>query len=134
MHLVEQLCLVLNDEFRVYLPDILPRCIQVINDAERCNNYIYVLDILHTIEVFGGEYFMFLGKLVEFQSSQDVVFILLMLVCISDTGTLDEHMHFLLPVLIRLLKADAPTEIRRAVIKTLTRLIPHVQVFGCLRY
>ncbi|KAL5560921.1 hypothetical protein UlMin_030668 [Ulmus minor] len=98
LHLVEQLCLALNDEFRTYLPIILPSCIQVLSDAERYNDYTYVLDVLHTIEVFGG--------------------------------TLDEHMHLLLPALIRLFKVDASVEIRRAAIKTLTRLIPRVQVTG----
>ncbi|KAJ0077737.1 hypothetical protein Patl1_37311 [Pistacia atlantica] len=96
LHLVEQLCLALNDEFRTHLPVILPCCIQVLSDAERCNDYTYVLDILHTLEVFGG--------------------------------TLDEHMHLLLPALIRLFKVDASVDIRRAAIKTLTRLIPRVQV------
>ncbi|KAJ6964976.1 serine/threonine-protein kinase TOR isoform X2 [Populus alba x Populus x berolinensis] len=98
LHLVEQLCLALNDEFRKHLPVILPCCIQVLSDAERCNDYSYVLDILHTLEVFGG--------------------------------TLDEHMHLLLPALIRLFKVDASVDIRRAAIKTLTRLIPCVQVTG----
>ncbi|KAL5787993.1 hypothetical protein ACOSP7_004942 [Xanthoceras sorbifolium] len=98
LHLVEQLCLALNDEFRAHLPVILPCCIQVLSDAERCNDYTYVLDILHTLEVFGG--------------------------------TLDEHMHLLLPALIRLFKVDASVDIRRAAIKTLTRLIPRVQVTG----
>uniref|UniRef100_A0A9I9DHK0 Serine/threonine-protein kinase TOR n=1 Tax=Cucumis melo TaxID=3656 RepID=A0A9I9DHK0_CUCME len=98
LHLVEQLCLALNDEFRMILHIILPCCIQVLSDAERCNDYTYVLDILHTLEVFGG--------------------------------TLDEHMHLLLPALIRLFKVDAPAEIRRAAIRTLTRLIPRVQVTG----
>lgn len=37
-------------------------------------------------------------------------------------------MHLLLPALIRLFKVDASVEIRRAAIKTLTRLIPRVQV------
>lgn len=45
----------LNDEFRTYLPVILPSCIQVLSDAERSSDYTYVLDILHTIEVFGGK-------------------------------------------------------------------------------
>ncbi|KAM5549808.1 serine/threonine-protein kinase TOR [Rosa sericea] len=98
LHLVEQLCLALNDEFRTYLPNILPCCIQVLSDAERCNDYTYVLDILHTLEVF--------------------------------SGTLDEHMHLLLPALIRLFKVDASVDIRRAAIKTLTKLIPRVQVTG----
>ncbi|XAR52952.1 Non-specific serine/threonine protein kinase [Bertholletia excelsa] len=98
LHLVEQLCLALNDEFRTYLPDILPCCIQVLSDSERFNDYTYALDVLHTLEVFGG--------------------------------TLDEHMHLLLPALIRLFKVDASVDIRRAAIKTLTRLIPRVQVTG----
>ncbi|XP_041013717.1 serine/threonine-protein kinase TOR-like isoform X1 [Juglans microcarpa x Juglans regia] len=98
LHLVEQLCLALNDEFRERLAVILPGCIQVLSDAERCNDYTYVPDILHTLEVFGG--------------------------------TLDEHMHLLLPALIRLFKVDASVDIRGAAIKTLTRLIPRVQVTG----
>ncbi|KAF9622962.1 hypothetical protein IFM89_035677 [Coptis chinensis] len=98
LHLIEQLCLALSDEFRTYLPIILPSCIQVLSDAERCNDYTYVLDILHTIEVFGG--------------------------------TLDEQMHLLLPALIRLFKVEASVDIRRAAIRTLTRLIPRVQVIG----
>ncbi|XP_077223933.1 target of rapamycin isoform X2 [Tasmannia lanceolata] len=98
LHLVEQLCLALNDEFRTYLPLILPCCIQVLSDAERCNDYTYVFDILHTLEVFGG--------------------------------TLDEHMHLLFPALIRLFKVDASFDIRRSAIRTLTKLIPRVQVTG----
>ncbi|WMV24574.1 hypothetical protein MTR67_017959 [Solanum verrucosum] len=54
LHLVQQLCLALNDEFRKYLPDILPCCIQVLTDAKRFNDYTYVIPILHTLEVFGG--------------------------------------------------------------------------------
>jgi FKBP12-rapamycin complex-associated protein len=98
LHLLEHLCLALNDEFRTYLPVILPCFIQVLGDAERFNDYTYVPDILHTLEVFGG--------------------------------TLDEHMHLLLPALIRLFKVDAPVAIRRDAIKTLTRVIPCVQVTG----
>ncbi|PKA52204.1 Serine/threonine-protein kinase TOR [Apostasia shenzhenica] len=98
LHLVEQLSIALNDEFRTYLPAILRSCIQVLIDAERCNDYNYVSDILHTFDVFGG--------------------------------TLDEHMHLLFPALIRLLKIDASTEVKRNAIKTLTKLIPRVQVSG----
>ncbi|KAG8368518.1 hypothetical protein BUALT_Bualt15G0054000 [Buddleja alternifolia] len=98
LHLLEQLCLALNDEFRTHLPFILPSCIQVLSDAERCKDYTYVIDILRTLEVFGG--------------------------------TLDEHMHLLLPALIRLFKVDASVDVRRAAIRTLTKLIPRVQVTG----
>ncbi|CAI9264989.1 unnamed protein product [Lactuca saligna] len=98
LYLVEQICMALKDEFRRYVPIILPCCIQVLRDAERCNDYTYVGDLLCTLEVFGG--------------------------------TLDEHMHLLLPALIRLFKVDASVDIRRAAIKTLIRLIPRVQVTG----
>ncbi|KAJ4809422.1 Serine/threonine-protein kinase [Rhynchospora pubera] len=98
LHLVEQLCLALNDDFRTYMLDILPCCIQVLNDAERCNDYSHVPDILHTLEVFGG--------------------------------TLDVHMHLVFPALIRLFRVEASTEIRRHAIRTLTKLIPRVQVSG----
>ncbi|MCD7451118.1 hypothetical protein HAX54_009730 [Datura stramonium] len=91
LHLVEQLCLELNDQLRKYLPDILPCCIQVLTDAERFNDYTYVIPILHTLEVFGG------------QSS----------------------LVFCGPCLV-----DASVEVRRGAIKTLTRLIPRVQVTG----
>lgn len=43
-------------------------------------------------------------------------------------GTLDEHMHLLLPALIRLFKVDASLDVRRRAINTLTKLIPRVQV------
>ncbi|KAL6517525.1 hypothetical protein OROMI_033226 [Orobanche minor] len=98
LHLLEQLCLALNDEFRMHLPFILPSCIQVLSDAERFKDYTYVIDILRTLEVFGGN--------------------------------LDEHMHLLLPALIRIFKVDASVEVRRAAIRTLNRLIPRVQVTG----
>ncbi|CAA7396540.1 unnamed protein product [Spirodela intermedia] len=98
LHLLEQLCLALNDEFRTHLSKILPCCIQVLSDAERCSDYTYVPDILHTLEVFGGN--------------------------------LDEHMHLLLPALIRLFKVDAPVNVRRCAIYTLTKLVPYVQVAG----
>ncbi|XP_047947439.1 serine/threonine-protein kinase TOR-like isoform X2 [Salvia hispanica] len=98
LHLLEQLCLALNDEFRTHLPFILPSCIQVLSDAERFKDYTYVIDILRTLEVFGG--------------------------------TLDEHMHLLLPALIRIFKANAPVEVRCAAIRTLIRLISRVQVTG----
>lgn len=101
LNLLEQLCKALNDEFRTYLPGILPRFIQVLNDAERNSDYTCVPPILHTLEVFGGN--------------------------------LDEHMHLLLPALIRLFQpdaSDAPLDIRRATIRAFTNLAPTVQVSG----
>ena len=57
LHLLEQLCVALNDEFRTHLSEILPCCIQVLSDADRCNDYSHVPDILHTLEVFGGQHY-----------------------------------------------------------------------------
>lgn len=48
--------------------------------------------------------------------------------CLELLGTLDEHMHLLLPALIRIFKANASVEVRCAAIRTLIRLIPRVQV------
>jgi FKBP12-rapamycin complex-associated protein len=123
LHLVEQLCLALNDEFRVYLLHILPSCIQVLGDAERCNDYYYVPDILHTLEVFGGMYpFLIFMSLIY-------VWWNLTYVNFNDTflGNLDEHMHLVAPVLVRLFKVEL-VDIRRHAIVTLTKLIPKVQV------
>ncbi|CAA6660213.1 unnamed protein product [Spirodela intermedia] len=90
LHLLEQLCLALNDEFRTHLSKILPCCIQVLSDAERCSDYTYVPDILHTLE--------------SHASSSSA--------------------------LIRLFKVDAPVNVRRCAIYTLTKLVPYVQVAG----
>ena len=55
LNLLEQLCKALNDEFRTYMPKILPRFIQALSDAERNSGYACVPPILHTLEVFGSE-------------------------------------------------------------------------------
>lgn len=101
LHLVEQLCVALNDEFRTYLSEVLPRCVSIITEAERSGDYTRVPPVLHTFEVFGG--------------------------------SMEEHMHLLLPALVRLFRpglSDAPLDIRRAALRTLTRLLPAVQVTG----
>lgn len=55
LNLVEQLSIALNDEFRVNLPVLLPRCVAVLTDAERTSDYKKVPPVLHTFEVLGGE-------------------------------------------------------------------------------
>ena len=55
LNLVEQLSIALNDEFRVNLPVLLPRCVAVLTDAERTSDYKRVPPVLHTFEVLGGE-------------------------------------------------------------------------------
>lgn len=125
LHLVEQLCLALQDEFRTYLPSILPNCIQVLVDAERCNDFGYVPDILHTFDVFGGLYISFFSCLSKLCVA-DLTYICH--VIFFFIGTLDEHMHLVFPVLIRLFKVDASVDIRRHAIQTITKLIPRVHV------
>ena len=55
LNLVEQLSIALNDEFRVNLPVLLPRCVAVLTEAERTSDYRKVPPVLHTFEVLGGE-------------------------------------------------------------------------------
>jgi FKBP12-rapamycin complex-associated protein len=55
LHLVEQLSRALNDEFRAHLPEILPRCVQVLTLAEQTGDYSSVPPVLHAFEVFGSE-------------------------------------------------------------------------------
>jgi FKBP12-rapamycin complex-associated protein len=45
----------------------------------------------------------------------------------TSVGNLDEHMHLVAPVLVRLFKVEL-VDIRRHAIVTLTKLIPKVQV------
>ena len=54
LNLVEKLSLALNDEFRIYLPELLPRCVAVLTEAERTSDYKKVPAVLHTFEVLGG--------------------------------------------------------------------------------
>lgn len=56
LHLVEQLSRALNDEFRAHLPEILPRCVQVLALAEQTGDYASVPPVLHAFEVFGSEH------------------------------------------------------------------------------
>lgn len=101
LNLLEQLCKALNDEFRTYLPEILPRFIQALNDAERNSDYTFVPPILHTLEVFGG----------NLDEHMNLLLPALIRLFQPDAS-------------------DAPLEIRRATIKALTHLLPAVQVFG----
>jgi hypothetical protein len=49
-------------------------------------------------------------------------------IVIISVGTLDVHMHLVFPALIRLFRVEASVDIRRHAIRTLTKLIPRVQV------
>lgn len=101
LNLVEKLSLALNDEFRVYLRELLPRCVAVLTEAERTSDYKKVPPVLHTFEVLGG-------------SVDEHMYLLLPA----------------LVRLFRPDVSNAPLEIRRAAIQTLGRLLPCVQVSG----
>ncbi|KAG0576661.1 hypothetical protein KC19_5G097200 [Ceratodon purpureus] len=101
LNLVEKLSLALNDEFRVFLPEFLPRCVTVLTEAERTSDYKKVPPVLHTFEVLGG-------------SVDEHMYLLLPA----------------LVRLFRPDVSNAPLDIRRAAIKTLGRLLPCVQVSG----
>eukprot|EP00850_Spirogloea_muscicola_P011604 SM000072S21238 [mRNA] locus=s72:583526:601430:+ [translate_table: standard] len=94
LNLVEALCRALNDEFRMYLGEVLPRCIQVLGDAERSNDYAYVPPVLHAFEVFNGS------------MEEHMQMLLPALVRLFKPGV-----------------TDAPLDVRRAVIYTLARLV-----------
>ena len=53
LRLCEELSLALNDEFRKYLPAIVPRVVSALHDAERSGRYSSVPHILHALEMFG---------------------------------------------------------------------------------
>eukprot|EP00899_Mesostigma_viride_P025256 jgi/Mesvir1/5915/Mv00684-RA.1 len=102
LKLLEELSLALNDEFRVYLPELLPRCVGVLSDAERSGDYSNVTHILRAFESFGGN--------------------------------MDEHVHIILPALVRLFNpssvCDQPLELSKYAIASLAKLLPRMQFTG----
>ncbi|CAI7855818.1 unnamed protein product [Closterium sp. NIES-53] len=104
LNLVEQLARALPEDFKSCLPDMLPRCVALVADAERSGDYKRVPPVLHAFEVLGGS---MLG------------------------GDMEPHMHLLLPAVVRLFKpgvSDVPLPIQRAAVRTLTRLLPALHV------
>ena len=99
LRLCEELATALHDEFRRYLPDLLPRMIAVLAAAERSGNFSAVPSVLHALEAFGS--------------------------------AVDEHLHLMLPALVRLFRpgvAPVPTAIRAQVLRSLTVLLPRMQL------
>ena len=96
--LCEELSRALRDEFRAYLPELLPRIVAVLADAERSGRYAAVPYVLRALETFGNG--------------------------------IDEHLHLVLPSIVRLFKpgvAPVPFQVRRAVLASLSRLLPRMQ-------
>jgi len=99
--LCEELAVALNDEFRQYLPVIIPRIVSTLTLAERTRKYESVPYILHALESFGN--------------------------CLT------EHLHLLLPTLVRLFKPSVlavPVAVRRAALQMLHRMLPRMRLTG----
>ena len=54
LSLCEELSKALRDEFRAYLPELLPRIVAVLTDAERSGRYAAVPYVLRALETFGN--------------------------------------------------------------------------------
>lgn len=101
LKLLEALSVALNDEFRMYMPDLLPKLIWALAAAERHGSYKDVPYILHALESF--------------------------------RASIDEHLHLLLPTLVKLLApgvAGAPSQIQMSVLQSLSRLLPKMRLAG----
>jgi FKBP12-rapamycin complex-associated protein len=101
--LLEQLSRALHDEFRLYMPDILPLCVGALAEAERKGDYESVGHVLHALEVF--------------------------------SSSVEEHLHLVLPALVRLFQpgvADVPLAVRQMTLQSLRRLLPRLQLTGCV--
>jgi FKBP12-rapamycin complex-associated protein len=101
LRLCEELATALHDEFRAYLPDLLPRMIAVLADAERGGDFSAVPSVLHALEAFGS--------------------------------AVDEHLHLMLPALVRLFRpgvAPVPVAVRSTTLRSLATLLPRMQLAG----
>ena len=101
LQLLEQLSHNFHDEFRAYLPQLLPRIVAVLADAERRTDYTYVPHVLHALESFGS-------------SIEDSLHILLPA----------------LTRLISPNAAATPMEIKKAVLQSLARLLKGMKLSG----
>ena len=101
LQLLEQLSHNFHDEFRTYLPQLLPRIVTILADAERRTDYTYVSHVLHAIESFGS-------------SIEDNLHILLpaLMRLISPNAT------------------ATPMEIRRTILESLARILKGMKLSG----
>ncbi len=53
--LLAELSLALSDDFRAYIPELLPRFVGLFVDAERTGNFAMVRPALTALEVGGGD-------------------------------------------------------------------------------
>ena len=102
LRLLEALAAALHDDFREFLPEILPRVVGVLADAERSGEHEAVPATLRALESFGS--------------------------------AADEHLHLVLPSLVRLFRpqvaASVPTPVRARTLRSLAALLPRAQLAG----
>lgn len=99
--MLAELAISLRDDLRPYIPELLPRLVALFVDAERNSTFDMVRPALVALEALGV--------------------------------ALEEQLHLLLPALMRLVAAsggNTPLEIRRAVLKSMKRLLPRMHLAG----
>ena len=114
LQLLEQLSHNFHDEFRTYLPQLLPRIVTILADAERRTDYTYVSHVLHALESFGS-------------SIEDNLHILLpalmRLISPNATATPMEIRRTILESLARILKCMKLSGYGSAIIQPLARIL-----------
>ena len=101
LRLCEELAVALHDDFRAHLPDLLPRMIAVLAEAERSGNFSAVPSVLHALEAFGSA------------TDEHLHLMLPALVRLFRPGV-----------------APVPTPIRSLVLRSLAALLPRMQLAG----
>jgi FKBP12-rapamycin complex-associated protein len=99
--LLAELALSLRDDLRPHVPELLPRFVGLFADAERSGVYEMVRPALGALEALGS--------------------------------ALENQLHLLLPALMRLASpwvSGPPLDIRRAVLRSLKRLLPRMRLSG----
>lgn len=101
LQLLAELSLALRDDLRPHVPELLPRFVGLFVEAERTGQFDMVRPTLSALEALGA--------------------------------ALDGHLHLLLPALMRLVSpqvSGTPLDIRRAVLRSMKRLLPRMQLAG----
>ncbi|KAK3265871.1 hypothetical protein CYMTET_25479 [Cymbomonas tetramitiformis] len=101
LRLLEELSRALHDEFRSFMPELLPRCVGALAEAERSGDYSSAHHVLHALEVFSSS--------VE----EHLHLVLPAMVRLFQPGV-----------------AEVPLAVRRATLQSLGRLLPRMQLAG----
>lgn len=100
--LLAEISLAVPDDFRAYVPELLPKFVSVFVEGERTGQCEMVKPALETLEAWGS--------------------------------ALEEHLHLLLPALVRLVSPSGggamSLDIRKAALRSMKQLLPHMQLSG----